>query len=141
MVVARLVGRERVERLELHRVLRGRVAERGGVALWLLGGSVEGRLDTGEEAVSAVPRAEQCKGGESAPSLLGSLPRCLARNSPDDSIGSDGGAVEGINEGSAVEGRLPVDGSDEGSLGALVWVDETEELELQACASVAGHEH
>ena len=52
---------------------------------------------------------------------------------PDNGVGSDGRAVQDIGDETTVEGRLPVGGSDEGCLAALVWVEETENLELQAC--------
>lgn len=53
-------------------------------------------------------------------------------HSPDDGVRDDGGAGEDVDEGTAVEGWLPVDSVDGGSLRALVWVEEASELELEA---------
>lgn len=105
--VTSLVGREGVEGLQGDRVLGRRVSESSGVGLGLLGLGIDGRVNTGKEAVLA-----------------------------DNSIGSDGRAVQDVGNQTSVEGRLPVGGGDESSLGALVRVQETEKLELQAYEDV-----
>lgn len=57
----------------------------------------------------------------------------IRSDSPNNGIGGEGRSAEDVKEGTSVESGLPVDGRDKGGLVTLVRVEETEELELEAC--------